>query len=1182
EKGNIKQSTVTITTEGSLITDVNNVVATDGIGNEGAMTYTGEGTNKNEITGSGDLTIDGKVINSTGTAISQTSIEVTEGSEFTTSANDITTTDGIGNDGTLTFTGGTNTNEIIMSEGAEGKVIVEDDLTNQANITQKEIEITGGDFENVRTSSITAEKITVADGSKLITDAKDLDISDSITITGEETILNLKDEQAAEIATTITGKGNIVKEGEGTVTLSGDNDYTGTTTITDGAIEIGSADNISENTIYMDGGKLIINGNSEVTLGNEIIGTDHNDVNIEVTGADTTLDGEILGNENLVKTGSGILDLQMESNSYAGDTIINEGGIRGTTANINGKVSGTSTEDSTVEFYDEDDEVTLNEFDTEKFIGTFEKTGGATMIVTNNFKAINANITNGTFVINNDASMGGSGSAFEVTNTMKLTDSTLKGYGDITTGDLIIGKNASLAPGNSTTTFKVNGNLIFEDNGNYDVEFGQISETDGGHYNDNTTVTKKTTIGEDATITLNNLEGKYYVKETIDLINSGTLDEYEYKDENIEFNDNDAEGLRAGYDTRISTRIYVEDNTLKVELQRKASEYGIADFDKSQNEQEAANAIDAVSTGNGGDITLPLDVLEHFYYYEDPETGETNIPALKAALNDIAGVIHANSTMLTFTNAKIEHVYDKLKDRRDCPQHTCVNDRIWAEYYYNTYQVNENENSPKFETNVNGFLVGFDIISSNHWEVGEESSNEYSINGKEKATKGYKVNGKVTTNKWNLGLMAGYGTSELKQRKDKTTMNDINFGLYSGYENENWLLKGMLLGGYEQYTTDRTIGFMNRMANSEHSGYSAALDLEAGYKIGLTGTQARHQMYLKPFVGITGSYINNESYKETGAESLNLKIENYEAFNAQARLGIGINGRIKRLGWYAKAGIRRLLTDDYSAIEASLLDYQDQTKMRIRSAELDKFSYGGGVGADFVLSEDWTLFANGLASFAEKSTNYYGNVGLMYKFGCSKKGEKKDDSEALRKAAEEKLRRELQEKENALKAKERELQAAKEKEEQELRDAKAKERELQEKIQNYETKIVSEQEAQKMKEKTIKSIRMEGKPTFKFGTSELNNNGKESLKKVAKELENYPDADLLIEGHTDSVGPEDVNQRISEERAAAMATSLKKDYRVPNDISVIGKGEKEPIASNATKEGRAKNRRVEIILTTAE
>ena len=206
----------------------------------------------------------------------------------------------------------------------------------------------------------------------------------------------------------------------------------------------------------------------------------------------------------------------------------------------------------------------------------------------------------------------------------------------------------------------------------------------------------------------------------------------------------------------------------------------------------------------------------------------------------------------------------------------------------------------------------------------------------------------------------------------------------------------------------------------------------------------------------------------------------------------------------------------------------------------------------------------------------------MYKFGCTKENEKTDDTDSLRKATEDKLRRELQEKENALKAKERELQAAKEKEEQELRDAKAKEKELQDKIKNYETKIVSEEQAQKMKEKTIKSIRLEGKPTFKFGTSQLNNNGKESLKKVAKELEKYPDAELLIEGHTDSVGSDEVNQRISEERAAAMAKSLKKDYKVPNDISVIGKGEKEPIASNATKEGRAKNRRVEIILTTAE
>ncbi|MDR9824122.1 OmpA family protein, partial [Vibrio sp. FNV 38] len=81
---------------------------------------------------------------------------------------------------------------------------------------------------------------------------------------------------------------------------------------------------------------------------------------------------------------------------------------------------------------------------------------------------------------------------------------------------------------------------------------------------------------------------------------------------------------------------------------------------------------------------------------------------------------------------------------------------------------------------------------------------------------------------------------------------------------------------------------------------------------------------------------------------------------------------------------------------------------------------------------------------------------------------------------------------------------------------------------------------------------------------------------------NYPEADVLIEGHTDNVGSDEVNQKISENRASTVATTLKRDFNVKNDISVIGKGKKEPIASNATAEGRAKNRRVEIILTTDE
>jgi outer membrane protein OmpA-like peptidoglycan-associated protein len=252
--------------------------------------------------------------------------------------------------------------------------------------------------------------------------------------------------------------------------------------------------------------------------------------------------------------------------------------------------------------------------------------------------------------------------------------------------------------------------------------------------------------------------------------------------------------------------------------------------------------------------------------------------------------------------------------------------------------------------------------------------------------------------------------------------------------------------------------------------------------------------------------------------------------------------------------------------------------MKIRSAELGKLSYGGGLGADYELSKAWTVFANGLASFADNSTNYYGNIGLMYKFGCVN-NEKKTDEDVEKISAvlndkiteDEMLKRDLKNKEKELAQKEKELA-----------DAKAREKELQDRIQKYEANIVSAEQAQQMKEKTIKTYRLGEKPTFVFGTDKLNKSGKASLKQVATELEGYPDAEVLVEGHTDNVGGDEINQKISEQRASSVATTLKKDYGVKNNISVIGKGKTEPIASNDTAEGRAKNRRVEIIVTTAE
>ncbi|MBO7431623.1 MAG: OmpA family protein [Elusimicrobia bacterium] len=1167
--GLISQKTLTIEDiDSSFETDIANFEAYNGIVTEGRLIYTGTGISSSTIVsnnktgeliiGTADTVAD--IINKEGNEVSLSTITVNEGSKFKANASNLITEAGIVNDGELTFTGGINNSTITRSRSGNEQLLVEGNLQNKAAIEQGTIIVNSDFFNNVRGSSITASQFTA--NTNFITDAYDLTIS-TITLGAEGSVLRLMDDeiQGKDIVldSYIDGTGSIVKEGTGIVTLTGENEYEGFTAITAGAIRISSATNISDaddKNIYMNGGKLIIAGNTEIN-GN-FVGTHYdtiNDVNIEVEDvvtATATANSAIYGDGNLVKTGAGTLNLEMASNGYTGNTIVSSGTLRGTTANINGILFGTGSDKlDTFEFYDEGTDVVLNEVSDTDYIGTFNKTGSSTMTVTKYFKASDVNISSGTFVINNDADMI-SGDVYDfVATTMTVTNAMLKGYGDLTVDKLIIGAGATFAPGNSTTTYKVSGDMEFKDKSTYDVEFGQFSMDEEGHYNDNTTVGGTTTIEEDAKIVLNNLEGKYYAHETIDLINAGSLADFEYKggDEeiddsegynkitigNVVFKDYDTRDLRPGYDTRITTRVYVQDNALKLDLERKASEYSTSvEFDRSHNEQEAANSIDTISElSNSGDITTALDAMEKFYYYNETY----DIPALKAALNDIAGVIHANSTNLTFFNAKAEHVYDKIKGRTlDLYPCTKFHDKIWAEYYYNNYNVEKDENSPKYDSTVNGFLVGFDMLS---------------------------VKG------WTMGIMGGYGTSELKQREDKTSMSDINLGFYGGYIGKKWELKGMLLGGYEQYSIDRDIAFMERRATSDHKGYSAALDLEADYKIALNeNSQSNHKLYLTPFIGVMGGYINNEGYEEKGGEDLNLKIEGYDNLTAEARAGLGIKGKVKKFGWYAKAGVRQLLTEKYNEIELSLLNFEEYSKMKIRSAENAQTTITGGIGADYDLSDNWTIFANGLGNFADASTNYYANVGLSYKFSCVNNKSREDEE----------VKQYLKDVQDEMKKKDDEIAKLQDK----VKKYEQNEKDLKNRMQKYEANVVSEEKAQKMKKKVIKNMRLGEKPTFVFGTDKLNSRGKESLRQVARELENYPDADVLIEGHTDNVGSDEVNQKISENRASTVATTLKRDFNVKNDISVIGKGKKEPIASNATAEGRAKNRRVEIILTTDE
>lgn len=71
---------------------------------------------------------------------------------------------------------------------------------------------------------------------------------------------------------------------------------------------------------------------------------------------------------------------------------------------------------------------------------------------------------------------------------------------------------------------------------------------------------------------------------------------------------------------------------------------------------------------------------------------------------------------------------------------------------------------------------------------------------------------------------------------------------------------------------------------------------------------------------------------------------------------------------------------------------------------------------------------------------------------------------------------------------------------------------------------------------------------------------------------------LRIEGYTDSAGSDELNQRLSRERAESVRSFLEKQGVAAGRMTAVGYGPKFPVADNATPEGRAKNRRVEIVL----
>lgn len=103
---------------------------------------------------------------------------------------------------------------------------------------------------------------------------------------------------------------------------------------------------------------------------------------------------------------------------------------------------------------------------------------------------------------------------------------------------------------------------------------------------------------------------------------------------------------------------------------------------------------------------------------------------------------------------------------------------------------------------------------------------------------------------------------------------------------------------------------------------------------------------------------------------------------------------------------------------------------------------------------------------------------------------------------------------------------------------------------------------------------------FGSGTADIQGGSLPEIEKIVLLMTQYPDAQVVLEGHTDSAGAAALNEQLSQYRADAVKALLVSRYRMDESrISAIGKGEDSPIADNSTAQGRQQNRRVEVILS---
>jgi autotransporter-associated beta strand protein len=778
------------------------------------------------------------------------------------------------------------------------------------------------------------------------------DFSKAISTTDANSAISVAGVESVTISGVISGSGALTKSGTGAMTLSGTNTYSGGTTISGGTLSIADEKNLGTGALTLSGGTLEVT--DTVTLENLMTLT-ANKVNTVSTASNksVTASGLISGTGALSKLGEGKLTLSGE-NTYSGGTTISDGTLSIAAQNnlgtgdlvlSGGTLAVTETIDDFSKAISTTDANSAISVASDKSVtasgvisgsGALTKSGAGTLTLSGaNTYTGGTTISGGTLQIGNGGTTGSVTGDIELASETKLnfnrSDAVTFG-GNITgSGDVFINSGTvSFANGVSGTNSLTNKAIL-------SIADGKTTRV-GGDYTQESSGTLK--IGASSLTK----HGKLNVAGTATFA----------KDSKIDVDVSETNSLAAGTMTKVveageltSDGFVVTDNSALFDFTASVDGNNV-NLIVVQGTDDSNNKATVLKSVKNQNFTAGLGAATVLDKFVQGGTTGTGIDAVVTALGKISTgkeVSDAVAQTLPLLSGSTSKVSSGVMQ---------ANGNVVAARQSSTASVSSGGRSVETGTSSGD---GF-ISDKNAWvkPVGSwaKQDSRGGVSGYDAETYGIigGMDGDINDNT-SVGFALSYMNTKADGRVTSTTNHaDIDayqvmfYGqrsLGESFHNVDVTWQAGL--GVNQTDGTRNINFMSTTAKSDYTSYTGNLSAGLGRTFAINGDTS-----LTPSVRADYSYIKDESYKETGADALNL---NVRSNTAEAFL-ISINGDLNQrindsLSWAASAGVGYDVMNETSSLTASYAG--GGTAFTTEGLELSPWVVSAGVGVNYALDD---------------------------------------------------------------------------------------------------------------------------------------------------------------------------------------------------------------------------------------